>query len=212
MRVRLTSVSKSFGSATVLRELDLEWSSPAAVALMGPSGSGKSTILGIVAGALAPDAGSVEITTEHAHPPRVAWIVQNTPMLERRSAIDNVVLGAVAVGTPRAEAFDIAKEAMAMLGVEQLAATRTYRLSGGERQRVAVARAIASSADLILADEPTASLDARNRDLVTEALVTSARAGALVIIATHDQRVADRCDDVFELRAASNADSHALEG
>jgi ABC-type lipoprotein export system ATPase subunit len=90
------------------------------------------------------------------------------------------------------------------LSIGHLAESRLYTLSGGERQRVAVGRAIVAGSPLILADEPTASLDRRSASLVTEALAKAAELGALVIVATHDADVAAACTHIHDLRTGAS--------
>ncbi|KQQ10449.1 hypothetical protein ASF46_05190 [Rathayibacter sp. Leaf296] len=195
MLVTLVDVGVVLGGRTILRDVSLAIDAGQTVALVGPSGAGKSTLLGVVAGDLRPSSGAVRTV------PRAdsAWIVQSTPVLTRRTALDNVALGALSAGAPRRAAEADALGAMAALGVEALADQTVHRLSGGERQRVAVARAMAAGSTLILADEPTAALDAVSRSLVVVALSMAARSGAAVVVATHDLVVADSCDRVVRI-------------
>nr|WP_276508639.1 ATP-binding cassette domain-containing protein [Modestobacter muralis] len=174
-------------------------------ALMGPSGSGKSTLLAILSGLMPPGEGTRRVTGAPPGEQAVSWIFQNSPGLTRRTVLDNVSLGPLSAGATRQQAEDAARSALQLLGLGDLAGTRLFRLSGGERQRAAVARCIASRADLILADEPTASLDARNRALVCQALDAAARNGSVVVVATHDQAVAQACHRVLDLPALAAA-------
>lgn len=169
------------------------------VAIMGPSGSGKSTLMAVIAGELEPQQGHVIRSPEQ----QVEWIFQSAPVLSRRSALDNVALGALARGHGRGRSTALARRAMRSLGIERLSAMPAYKLSGGERQRVAVARAIASGSPLILADEPTAALDAGSKQLVIEALTVATRSGASLVVATHDEEVARACDCTYRLRAGA---------
>ena len=102
-------------------------------------------------------------------------------------------------GMEEGEAQNRAESTLEKVGLAHLARVKSARLSGGERQRVAVARAIVARSPLILADEPTASLDAVSRGKVVEALAEAAASGALVLVATHDAWVAEHCDGVFTL-------------
>ncbi len=193
MSVSLRSVHVAFGGRTVLRDLNLDVRPGDLIALMGPSGSGKTTALSVLAGLREPDAGSRTVASEGL---AIAWVFQTSPVLMRRTASENVALGPLCAGIGDEVAQARAVEAMAQLGIDELGAERLHRLSGGERQRVVIARALASGADLVIADEPTAALDARAKDLVVDALVRVARAGSAVVVATHDRAVADRCDRV----------------
>ncbi|WP_194164858.1 MULTISPECIES: ATP-binding cassette domain-containing protein [unclassified Pseudactinotalea] len=194
--VRLRQVTKSFGSRQVLTGLDLEIRPAHSVALLGPSGAGKSTLLSIIAGLLAPDGGSIE----RAPGVETVWIVQNAPMLNRRSALENIMVGALSLGAAEGVARSKAREAMQRLGLSDLARTRGHRLSGGERQRVAVARGLLAGANLLLVDEPTASLDADSRELVLRAIHGAVAASCAAVVATHDDEVARSCDEQIRLR------------
>lgn len=192
MQLTITGLHHAFDTRQLFTNLHLQAASGDMVALMGPSGAGKSTLLATIAGAVTPDAGSIRITPVDT--PRIVWIVQSTPLLPRRTALDNVRLGPLGEGLRHAQATNRALSAMSRLGVDHTAFTRVFRLSGGERQRLAVARAVASSADVILADEPTASLDPDSRTDVMNALRAAADLGTLVIVSTHDAAVARVCD------------------
>lgn len=204
MRLVAQSVGMAVGARTLFSGLTVRVDSGVTTALMGPSGAGKSTLLGGLAGAIPFTTGTVTVEAAEA-PVRVSWMFQNGPLLYRRSAIDNVAVAFELRGVSRALALENAASALADLGLSDAALTKAHRLSGGERQRVAVARAIAARSDLLLADEPTASLDSVSRELVMEALLSAARDGAAVVIATHDSWVAARCDHLVELQAGDGA-------
>ena len=149
-----------------------------------------------IAGEVEPSEGSIQRVAIDS----IEWIFQSAPILARRTALDNVVLGAIARGHSRPRSVALARRAMKSLGIFHLANSQTFRLSGGERQRVAVARALASGSQLILADEPTAALDSESKGLVIAALRTATKYGASLIVATHDDDVAMACDETFDLR------------
>ncbi|MWV59660.1 ATP-binding cassette domain-containing protein [Rathayibacter sp. VKM Ac-2754] len=197
MLVTLDGVGVVRGSRPILQDVSLALSSGETVALVGPSGAGKSTLLGVVAGDLRPTRGTVRTVARES----AAWIVQSTPVLARRSALDNVALGALSSGSTRRAAERTAIGVMTALGIETLAPQAVHRLSGGERQRVAVARAMAAESALILADEPTAALDAVSRSFVIDALTRAAQEGAAVVVATHDPVVAEACDRLLRIDA-----------
>ncbi|WKK71880.1 ATP-binding cassette domain-containing protein [Rathayibacter oskolensis] len=197
MLVTLDGVDVLLGSLPILLEVTLAVDAGETVALVGPSGAGKSTLLGIMAGDLRPTRGVLK-TVPAA---RSAWIIQSTPVLARRSALDNVALGPLSAGASRRAAEATAWEVMTALGVDHLARQIVHPLSGGERQRIAVARAMAAYSDLILADEPTAALDAVSRSLVIGSLMSAAGAGAAVVVATHDPVVAEACDRIIRIDA-----------
>ena len=125
--------------------------------------------------------------------------MQTTNVFGNRTVLDNVLLPAWIGGSSRTEAAASARDALAQVGLESFEERRCASLSGGERQRVAMARALAGDNPVVLADEPTASLDRANRDQLADLLVAAAASGVLVVVATHDPAVAARCDDVIEL-------------
>lgn len=198
----VTGVSMAFGSRRVLAGVDATFGAGRLCALMGPSGTGKSTLLAIIAGHLRPTAGEVVVTdAENRRTDQVEWMVQSTPTLPRRTAWDNAALGASARGLDRTAALAEAARILDALDLTAVRGTRTFRLSGGERQRVAVARSIARRTPVLLADEPTASLDPQSRAAVCRALRVAADAGTTVVVATHDPVVAEGCDAVLLLDA-----------
>ena len=198
MLLELKEVSKSFGDRTVLRDVNIRHDNPGLIGFMGPSGAGKSTLFDIIAGHQAPDSGCVE---QSMSLDRVAWLAQSSPMLGRRSARDNVILG-IALSHKAVSSMDtVVDNVMNQLKISHIAHRPAFTISGGERQRVAVARAIVAGAQLILADEPTASLDAESAQLVINSLASARDSGALVLVATHDLKVASACDSVYTFHA-----------
>jgi ABC-type lipoprotein export system ATPase subunit len=186
----------------VLTNVSLDIPSGRTTALVGPSGSGKSTLLGIISGLVAPDAGTLRFLSppgEEVTPPRAVWVPQGSNCLPKRTTVANVAIGAMASGATRREANDRARAVLTDLGLLQLSNVRAEQLSGGELQRVAFARALARQGELILADEPTANLDAASARTVA-AMLRDASAAATVVLATHDLLLADASDNVINLR------------
>jgi putative ABC transport system ATP-binding protein len=194
-----------------LRGLEMRIEPREMVALYGPSGSGKSTALHLAAGLDAPSAGEVravgrslsrldEAGLAEYRARQIAIVFQNGNLWNELSARENVALGLrlsgrgrnVSVAVDRAlDAFDLQKRETQRAGL----------LSGGEQQRVAIAAAAAREAPLVLADEPTAELDARNEQLVLRALRRLRdEFASTVVVVTHSPRVADAADRVIELR------------
>ena len=167
-------------------------------AVVGPSGSGKSTLLGLIAGVEPPTSGTVEWSGID----RVGWVFQNPQGVPGRTALDHVVLPFLAAGATRAHAEPQARELLRRFGIDGVSASPFAALSGGEAQRLMLARAVASGADLLLVDEPTAQLDPASAASVTRVLAGLADAGAIVVIATHDPRIRDVSDDVIDLARA----------
>ncbi|MDQ4502615.1 ATP-binding cassette domain-containing protein [Sinomonas sp. ASV322] len=193
MRVELVDVSYSVPGRALFTAVTHTFAAPATIALMGPSGSGKSTLLGLISRQLAPDQGTVRAEHDGSQV-APAWIFQSTPLLVHRTALDNAMTAALMTGHDPIVSRRRAAEALERVGLGGLASTHASRLSGGERQRVAVARAITARSRLVLADEPTASLDPVSRERVVDALRSAREFGALTLVATHDAWVADNCD------------------
>ena len=168
----------------------------------GPSGSGKTSLLAVAGGLLTVDKGEVWLGRERiSHLGRSAGrrlrsrdigvVFQRANLLPELSALDNVLLQAALAGMPALDARRRALELMEKLGVASLAARKPRQLSGGQEQRVAVARALVHRPIVVLADEPTASLDAASGQSVAHELTMAGReAGAAVLVATHDSRLA----------------------
>ena len=176
--------------------------------LIGPSGSGKSTLLNIVAGILRPSAGEVALQGEslYSEPARsdrwrarrIGVVPQRLHLLASLSGRDNVRLAQYLAG----DAVDEAEvdRVLGSLGLSSRSHAKPGELSVGEQQRVAIARAIANRPQVLLADEPTSSLDDDNAQRAVDLLFEAARlAGALLMVATHDRRVRSRFDHAIEL-------------
>jgi len=194
----LTAVNLRFahrGNEPLFDMLSFELRPNSLVALVGPSGSGKSTLLSILAGWEKPTAGSIHRSAIT----KTAWVFQNPSGSARRSALDHVVLPYLARGRRRPDAESAARQRLADFGLETVALREFRSLSGGEAQRLCLARSVASNPDLLLVDEPTAQLDANNADTVVARLRSLASVHRLVVIATHDGRVIEECDQVLKL-------------
>lgn len=211
----LRGVRREFerGETTVVAvdDVDLEVAHGALVALAGRSGSGKTTLLNIAGGLDRPTAGQVVVdgidlgtrsdeelvSLRRTH---VAYVFQSFGLLPVLSAAENVEIPLRLERVPADERETRVRELLAAVGLAQRADHRPHELSGGEQQRVAVARALASEPELLLADEPTGQLDSvtggRIMDLLLE-LVDSR--DLTVLVATHDRSLLDRADHVFEL-------------
>ena len=197
-RVVLTDVGHTFdptGKDMLFRHLTVTLLPRHVYALTGPSGSGKSTLLSIIAGWTPPARGTVERFGCN----RVNWVLQNPHGVARRTAIDHVSLPFIARGEWRAQAEAHARELLDAFGLESLAGKRFRDLSGGEAQRLMLARGVASGADLMLVDEPTAQLDLNTASTVNARLHALSLGGAIVVVATHDPRTRDACTDLIDL-------------
>ncbi|MFI5314111.1 MAG: ABC transporter ATP-binding protein [Myxococcota bacterium] len=181
------------------------------VALMGPSGSGKSTLLNVLAGLDRPNSGEVsvggkrlnemsedELASFRAH--TVGFVFQFFNLIPVLSAVENVELPLLLTHLSKAERRQRADTALRVVGLSDRADHRPRELSGGEQQRVAIARSIVTDAELIVADEPTGDLDAKNAEEILSLLQTLRRDfGKTVVIVTHDPRAEKWVDEVIHL-------------
>jgi putative ABC transport system ATP-binding protein/lipoprotein-releasing system ATP-binding protein len=197
--VHCDGAARTYGSgatATVaLQPTDLTIDEGARIALVGPSGSGKSTLLHLMAGLDEPTIGSVTWpalgSRSQLRPGPVAVIFQGPSLLAPLTVLENVALPLVLGGATDAAARSQASEALERLGLAALTDKLPEEISGGQAQRVAVARALAGSPRLILADEPTGQLDRESGAAVVEVLLAAAEhATAALVVATHDPTVA----------------------
>lgn len=209
--VRLENVSKSFdgGLVRALRDVTLDVGSGESVAVMGPTGSGKSTLLSLIGLLDAPDSGSVYLDGRRAaewkpaedfRAKRVGFVFQFHHLLPHLSVQENVELP-LAGRARRSEARSRAEEALRAVGLQERARTRAGRVSGGERQLAAVARALVGNPDLVLADEPTGSVDSETGARILGLLEgwSAATSGTLILV-THDTAVAARCGRLVKMR------------
>lgn len=198
-------------SVRAIDSVSLQVRAGESVAVMGPSGCGKSTLLALLDLQLAPTSGDVLIAGAPApvrdagrarlRASQLGFVHQEYAVVENDSVTANVGIP-LRYQRPRVRARarrTAIEDALASVDLEWARHRKARDLSGGERQRVAVARAIVASPTLILADEPTASLDSVNGSSVVSLLLGFAERGGAVVIATHDQRVADRCDRVLRM-------------
>jgi putative ABC transport system ATP-binding protein len=208
--LELREVSKTRGlgahATRALAAVTLKAAAGEIVLLEGPSGSGKTTLLAIAAGLLTADQGEVEVAgatlgrmsaaaLRRWRAQQVGFVFQRPRLLEGLSVLENVVLAATLAGRARALATQEAARLLEELGIEALAARRPSTLSGGEEQRVSVARSLVHRPALVLADEPTASLDWASGQAVASHLQRLARErGAAVVLSTHDLRLEPYAD------------------
>jgi len=180
------------------------------VAMMGPSGSGKSTLLAVVGCLEKPTTGAViidgvEVTAvPDGRLPRIrreklGFVFQHYNLLTSLSALGNVELAMRFSHIPRRERLERAEALLKKLGLVERLNHRPTELSGGEQQRVSIARAMANSPAILLADEPTGEVDSKTRDVIVEIFKTLRSRGQTILIVTHDQDVAKHCDRVLKI-------------
>ncbi len=210
MVVQARGLTKSFGAVPVLRGVDLAVPAGGMTAITGPSGSGKSTLMAVL-GTLTPrNGGDLNMlgTTVPLRPSArasaairaaTAWLPQLPLVLPGRTCMDNALAGIRASRAVTAGDIDYTTALFTELGVAHLLRRDVSVLSGGELQKIALIRALAPHPMLVLADEPTASLDAASTELVIDALVAAAQLATL-LVASHDPDVAASADRVIALR------------
>ena len=196
MRVGLAGVGHRFpGCPPLFEDLTADLGPGHVYALSGPSGSGKSTLLGIIAGWIPPTSGSIAREGISG----IQWVFQSPHGVAGRTALDHVSLPFLARGLSRADADTAAHTLLQDMGIAHLASSAFRHLSGGEGQRLMIARALAANPDLLLLDEPTAALDHRTAQEVVDVVAALAQRDCIVVIATHDPRVQERCTDRLSL-------------
>ncbi len=187
------------GGRRIVDEVDVDVVPRRILAVTGPSGSGKSTLLAVLAGLVAADAGTIDPADPADRAALSGVVFQSYGLLPVLTAAENVELPLQLRGLDRDEVRELAEIALARAGLPDIPDRLAEELSGGQRQRVAVARALAVSPALLVADEPTAELDADTAALVLHALRAEANSGAAVVLATHDPEVAALCDEQLHL-------------
>ena len=202
MTVKLTNVTKQFGTVQAIRDLSVTFPQSGTVVIMGPSGCGKTTILQMLAGLSRPNRGTVQCSATS-----IAYVFQEPRLLPWRTVADNIRLArskGVSSRTP--------EQWLAALGLEDCANRYPEELSGGMRQRVAIARALYCESDLLLMDEPFRGLDEATRAQVME-LVRHERSaeGKLTLIVTHDKTEALALADSILTFTSAPASEYIME-
>lgn len=216
--IELQGITKSFGSLQVLKGIDLTIEKGEIVSIVGPSGAGKTTLLQIMGTLDKADMGTVTLNgTEIGRlkekelsafrNKQIGFVFQFHQLLPEFTALENVMIPALIAGTSSSEATRKAKETLDFLGLSERAAHKPAELSGGEKQRVAVARALINNPAVILADEPSGSLDTRNKEELHQLFFDLRdKLGQTFVIVTHDEnlaRLTDRTIHIVDGRIAS---------
>lgn len=209
--IKLEGITKSFGSLQVLKGIDLEINKSEVVSIVGPSGAGKTTLLQIMGTLDEPDAGKVEIDgtvvsrmkekeLSAFRNKNIGFVFQFHQLLPEFTALENVMIPAFIAGVSSKEANDRAIEILSFMGLADRAEHKPNELSGGEKQRVAVARALINDPAVILADEPSGSLDTQNKeDLHQLFFDLRDRLGQTFVIVTHDEGLAKITDRTIHI-------------
>jgi len=200
----LDNVSLQAGATVILDRLSLAIAPGAPTLIIGPNGSGKTTLLRLCMGLVRPSAGRVSWGGRTNSAPVRRAILFQRPVMLRRSAAANVAYALAQAGTPRRERTAHIANLLERVGLADLARRPARRLSGGEQQRLALARALARDPEILLLDEPTASLDPAATRAVEEIVRMAAQSGIKIVMASHDLGQVRRLagDVVFLVRGA----------
>jgi putative ABC transport system ATP-binding protein len=209
-------VPSTEGELTILHDLSLELVSGASLAIVGSSGSGKSTLLGLLAGLDLPSSGSVvlagndlasldEDQRARVRAEHVGFVFQSFQLLDSLNALENVMLPLELEG--HADARQRARILLDRVGLGQRLSHYPRQLSGGEQQRVAIARAFAAEPAVLFADEPTGNLDSHTGERISDLLFElNKERGATLVLVTHDERLARRCQRLIRLEGGHLVD------
>ena len=209
--IHLEGITKSFGSLQVLKGIDLEITQGEVVSIVGPSGAGKTTLLQIMGTLDSPDAGMINIDRTNVSRMKekelsafrnkhIGFVFQFHQLLPEFTALENVMIPAFIAGVPTKEASMRAMEILDFMGLKERASHKPNELSGGEKQRVAVARALINQPAVILADEPSGSLDSHNKEELHQLFFDLRnRFGQTFVIVTHDEALAKITDRTIHM-------------
>ena len=209
--IQLQDITKSFGTLQVLRGISLEVAQGEVVSIVGPSGAGKTTLLQIMGTLDRPDTGTVLIDGTPVQRMKerelaafrnrhIGFVFQFHQLLPEFTALENVMIPALIAGRGTQEAKAVATEMLALLGLDGRATHKPNELSGGEEQRVAVARALINRPSVVLADEPSGSLDTHHKEELHRLFFDLRdRLGQTFVIVTHDEGLARLTDRTIRL-------------
>ncbi len=210
--IQLRNITKSFGTLKVLRGIDLDIQKGEVVSIVGPSGAGKTTLLQIMGTLDKPDKGTVvfddldvnslsqkklsEFRNRH-----IGFVFQFHQLLPEFTALENIMIPAFIGGSGKREASQRAMELLEFMGVQDRASHKPNELSGGEKQRVAVARALVNKPTVVMADEPSGSLDSANKEELHRLFFAlREQYGQTFVIVTHDESLAAMTDRTIHLK------------
>ena len=210
--IDIKNITKSFGSLQVLKGIDLHINRSEVVSIVGPSGAGKTTLLQIIGTLDRPDSGSVLVDSVDVtklsqkrlsdfRNQHIGFVFQFHQLLPEFTALENVMIPAYIAGISQREAKLRAQELLQFMGLNDRASHKPNELSGGEKQRVAVARALVNKPAIILADEPSGSLDSKNKEELHQLFFDLRdKFGQTFVIVTHDEQLANITDRTIHLK------------
>lgn len=209
--IHLEGITKSFGSLQVLKGIDLEIAKGEIVSIVGPSGAGKTTLLQIMGTLDSPDTGTINVDGTNVSKMKekelsafrnkhIGFVFQFHQLLPEFTALENVMIPAFIAGVSTKEASIHAMEILDFMGLTERASHKPNELSGGEKQRVAVALALINQPAVILADEPSGSLDTHNKEELHQLFFDLRnRFGQTFVIVTHDETLAKITDRTIHM-------------
>ena len=210
--IQLQNITKSFGTLQVLKGIDLQIGKGEVVSIVGPSGAGKTPLLQIMGTLDTPDTGSVlldgiDVTRlkdkelARFRNQRLGFVFQFHQLLPEFTALENVCIPALIAGTSTKQATERAKELLDYLNLSERAHHKPAELSGGEKQRIAVARALINNPAIILADEPSGSLDSKNKEELHQLFFDLRdKFGQTFVIVTHDEALSQITDRTIHIK------------
>ena len=211
--VKAANIGHSYdGQSDIIHDISFELNEGQKLVITGPSGSGKSTIMNLLAMLMQPAKGSIffqnadiagwsDTRRSNARLRHIGMIRQDLALLPDRSALDNVIVPLLLIGKMhKNEIEERGRSMLKRVGLEAKIHSKIGQLSGGERQRLAVARALITNPSLVLADEPTAQLDAANAQRIKDLLIGITENSAALVFATHDVSLMDSFDQRLNLR------------
>ena len=209
--IQIENLTKDFGELKVLKGVSLEIKKGEIISIVGPSGAGKTTLLQLIGTLDKPTGGRILFNGEDVgrmsdsrlamfRNRHIGFVFQFHQLLPEFTALENVIIPALIAGRKRKEAESAAMELFRIMGLEQRAQHKPSEMSGGENQRVAVARALINNPDVILADEPSGSLDSHNKEELHKLFFDLRdRLGQTFIIVTHDDNLATYTDRTIRM-------------
>lgn len=209
--IQIENLTKSFGNLQVLKGVSLSIKKGEVISIVGPSGAGKTTLLQLIGTLDKPSGGSIRFNGEELgkmsesrlatfRNRHIGFVFQFHQLLPEFTALENIIIPALIAGRKRKEAEAEAMELLRIMGIEQRAQHKPSEMSGGENQRVAVARALINRPDVILADEPSGSLDSHNKEELHKLFFDLRdKLGQTFIIVTHDESLAAFTDRTIRI-------------
>ena len=208
--IELKNITKGFGQKAVLDNVNLKVNKGEMIAIMGSSGSGKSTLLNIIGLIEKPDSGTILLNnkiydkiddhqTTLAHRNLIGYIFQNFALIDNETVSQNLDVALTYSNISKKDRQNKKMEVLKYVGLQNKIDSKIYELSGGEQQRVSLARVMLKPCEIILADEPTGSLDEETSEEILKILKHLNQQGKTILIVTHNVDIANKCDKIYKI-------------